>query len=137
VGQLTADGLGPYDLPDATHADAQRDRDGFMHSSCLWTSENAWIPVRIHVSDDKVGKLVRQIGDARMRPDGSTIIEAPMFSVCPISLANLPRRALRDDSHPSDRLPLKSRIVGLGPRHRQPMNSAAALSGAILPSKHF
>jgi hypothetical protein len=87
VGQLTADGLGPYDLPDATHADAQRDRDGFMHSSCLWTSENAWIPVRIHVSDDKVGKLVRQIGDARMRSDGSAIIEAPMFSVCLISLA--------------------------------------------------
>jgi hypothetical protein len=93
VGQLTADGLGPYDLPDATHADAQRDRDGFMHSSRLWTSENAWIPVRIHVSDDKVGKLVRQIGDARMRPDGSTIIEALMFSVCPISLANLPRQS--------------------------------------------
>jgi hypothetical protein len=137
VGQLTADGLGPYDLPDAAHADAQKDRDGFMHASCLWTSENAWIPVRIHVSDDKVGKLVRQIGDARMRSDGSAIIEAPMFSVCLISLANLPRQALRDDSHHSDRLPLKSRIVGLGPRHRQPMNSAAALSGAILPSKHF
>jgi hypothetical protein len=58
-----------------------------MHSSCLWTSENAWIPARIHVSDDKVGKLVRQIGDARMRSDGSAIIEAPMFSVCLISLA--------------------------------------------------
>jgi hypothetical protein len=137
VGQLTVDGPGPCDLSDAAHADAPKDRDGFMHSSCLRTSENAWIPVRIHVSDEKAGKLVRQIGDARMRPDGSTIIEAPMFSVCLISLANLPRQALRDDSHHSDRLPLKSRIVGLGPRHRQLMNSAAALSGAILPSKHF
>ena len=58
-----------------------------MHSSCLRTSENAWIPVRIQVSDEKAGKLVRLIGDARMRSDGTTIIEAPMVSVCLISLA--------------------------------------------------
>jgi hypothetical protein len=87
VGQPTVDGPGPCDLPDATHAAAQKDRDGFMLSCRLWKSENAWTPVRIHVSDEKGGKLVRQIGDARMRPDGSAIIEAPMFSVCLISLA--------------------------------------------------
>ena len=74
MGQLTFDGLGPYDLPDATHADAQKDRDGFMISFRLWKSENAWTLVRIHVSDAEAGKLVRQIGDARMRSDGSTII---------------------------------------------------------------
>jgi hypothetical protein len=74
VGQLTFDGLGPYDLPDATHADAQKDRDGFMISFRLWKSENAWTLVRIHVSDEEADKLVRQIGDARMRSDGSTII---------------------------------------------------------------
>ena len=74
MGQLTFDGLGPYDLPDATHADAQKDRDGFMISFRLWKSENAWTLVRIHVSDEEADKLVRQIGDARMRSDGSTII---------------------------------------------------------------
>ncbi|MBA1157216.1 hypothetical protein [Microvirga mediterraneensis] len=74
MGQLTFDGLGPYDLPDATHADAQRDGDGFMISFRLWKSENAWTLVRVHVSDEEAVKLARQIGDARMRSDGSTII---------------------------------------------------------------
>jgi hypothetical protein len=74
VGQLTFDGLGPYDLPDATHADAQKDGDGFMISFRLWKSENAWTLVRIHVSEKEADMLVRQIGDARTRSDGSTII---------------------------------------------------------------
>jgi len=87
VGQPTVDGPGPYDLLDAPHADAQKDRDGVMLSCRLWKSENAWTPIRIHVSDEKAGKLVRQTGDARMRSDGSAIIEAPMVSVCLISLA--------------------------------------------------
>jgi len=58
-----------------------------MLSCRLWKSEKAWTPIRIHVSDEKAGKLVRLIGDARMRSDGTTIIEAPMVSVCLISLA--------------------------------------------------
>jgi hypothetical protein len=45
-----------------------------MISFRLWKSENAWTLVRIHVSDAEAAKLVRQIGDARMRSDGSTII---------------------------------------------------------------
>jgi hypothetical protein len=87
VGQPAVDGPGPCDLPDATHAAAQNGRDGVIISCRLWKSKNAWSPVRIHVSDEKAGKLVRQIGDARTRSDGSTIIEAPMFFVCLISLA--------------------------------------------------
>ncbi|MBQ0822541.1 hypothetical protein HPT29_002880 [Microvirga terrae] len=74
MGQLTFDGLGPYDLPDATHADAQKDGDGFMISFRLWKSEKEWTLVRIHVSDKEAEKLGRQIGDARVRSDGSTII---------------------------------------------------------------
>jgi len=74
VGQITFDGLGPYDLPDATHADAQRDGDGFMLSFRLWKSEKEWTLVRIHVSAEEAGKLVRQIGDERVRSDGATII---------------------------------------------------------------
>ncbi|WP_262272877.1 MULTISPECIES: hypothetical protein [Microvirga] len=74
MGQLTFDGLGPYDLPDATHADAQKDGDGFMISFRLWKSEKEWTLVRIHVSDQEAEKLGRQIGDARVRSDGSTII---------------------------------------------------------------
>jgi hypothetical protein len=74
VGQLTFDGLGPYDLPDATHADARRDGDGFRLSFRMWKSEREWTLVRIHVSGAEVDKLVRQIGDARAGSDGSTII---------------------------------------------------------------
>jgi len=74
VGQITFDGLGPYDLPDATHADAQKDGDGFMLSFRLWKSEKEWTLVRIHVSAEEVDKLVRQIGDERVKTDGSTII---------------------------------------------------------------
>jgi hypothetical protein len=74
VGHLTFDGLGPYDLPDATYADAHKDGDGFMLSFRLWKSENAWTLVRIRVSNEEADKLVRQIGDARVRSDGSTII---------------------------------------------------------------
>jgi hypothetical protein len=74
VGQLTFDGLGPYDLPDATHADARRDGDGFRLSVRMWKSEREWTLVRIHVSGAEVDKLVRQIGDARAGSDGSTII---------------------------------------------------------------
>jgi hypothetical protein len=74
VGQITFDGLGPYDLPDATHADAQKDGDGFMLSFRMWKSDNEWTLVRIHVSNEETDKLVRQIGDARVRSDSSTII---------------------------------------------------------------
>jgi len=74
VGQITFDGRGPYDLPGATHADAQKDGDGFMLSFRLWKSETEWTLVRIHVSDKEADKLVRQIGDERVRSDGSTII---------------------------------------------------------------
>jgi len=74
VGQLTFDGLGPYDLPAATHADARRDGDGFRLSFRMWKSEREWTLVRIHVSGAEVDKLVRQIGDARAGSDGSTII---------------------------------------------------------------
>ncbi len=74
MGQIAFDGLGPYDLPDATHADAQKDGDGFMLSFRMWKSANEWTLVRIHVSDEEVDKLVRQIGDARVKSDGSTII---------------------------------------------------------------
>ncbi len=74
MGQLTFDGLGPYDLPDATHADARRDGDGFKLSFRMWKSEREWTLVRIHVSGAEVDKLVRQIGDARAGSDGSTII---------------------------------------------------------------
>jgi hypothetical protein len=74
VGQLTFDGLGPYDLPDATHADARKDGDGFKLSFRVWKSEREWTLVRIHVSGDEVDKLVRQIGDACAGSDGSTII---------------------------------------------------------------
>ncbi|NBJ09661.1 hypothetical protein [Microvirga arsenatis] len=74
MGQITFDGLGPYDLPDATHADAQRDGDGFMLSFRLWKSEKEWTLVRIHVSAEEAGKLVRQIGDERVRSDGAAII---------------------------------------------------------------
>jgi hypothetical protein len=45
-----------------------------MISFRLWTSENAWTLVRIHVSEKEADKHVRQIGDARTRSDGSTII---------------------------------------------------------------
>jgi hypothetical protein len=74
VGQITFDGLGPYDLPDATHADAQKDGDGFMLSFRLWKSETEWTLVRIHVSAEEADKLVRHIGDERVRTDASTII---------------------------------------------------------------
>jgi hypothetical protein len=74
VGQITFDGLGPYDLPDATHADAQKDGDGFMISFRMWKSKNEWTLVRIHVSDEEADKLVRQIGDERVKSEGSTII---------------------------------------------------------------
>ena len=74
MGQLTFDGLGPYDLPDATHADAQKDDDGFMISFRLWKSEKEWTLVRVHVSDEEAEKLARQIGDARVKSDGSMII---------------------------------------------------------------
>ena len=74
MGQLTFDGLGPYDLPDATYADAHKDGNGFMLSFRLWKSENEWTLVRIRVSGDEADKLVRQIGDAKVRSDGSTII---------------------------------------------------------------
>ncbi len=74
MGQITFDGLGPYDLPDATHADAQRDGDGFMLSFRMWKSDKEWTLVRIHVSAEEASKLVRQIGDEQVRTDGSTII---------------------------------------------------------------
>jgi hypothetical protein len=74
VGQITFDGPGPYDLPDATHADAQKDGDGFMLSFRMWKSEKEWTLVRIHVSTEAADKLVRQIGDERVRTDGSMII---------------------------------------------------------------
>ena len=74
MGQIIFDGLGPYNLPDATHADAQRDGDGFMISFRMWKSEKEWTLVRIHVSDEEAEKLVRQIGDERVKTDGSTII---------------------------------------------------------------
>lgn len=74
MGQLSFDGLGPYDLPDATHADAHKDGDGFMISFRFWKSENEWSLVRIRVSGEEADKVARQIGDARMRSDGSTII---------------------------------------------------------------
>lgn len=74
MGQITFDGLGPYDLPDATHAAAQKDGDGFMLSFRMWKSEKEWTLVRIRVSAGEADKLVRQIGDERVRTDGSTII---------------------------------------------------------------
>ncbi len=74
MGQIIFEGLGPYDLPDATHADAQKDGDGFMISFRMWKSENEWTLVRIHVNGEEADKLARQIGDARVRSDGSTII---------------------------------------------------------------
>jgi hypothetical protein len=45
-----------------------------MLSFRLWKSEQEWTLVRIHVSHEEADKLVRQIGDARTRSDGSTII---------------------------------------------------------------
>ena len=45
-----------------------------MLSFRLWKSENAWTLVRVRVSNEEADKLVRQIGDARVRSDGSTII---------------------------------------------------------------
>ena len=74
MGQITFDGLGPYDLPDATHADARKDGDGFMLSFRMWKSEKEWTLVRIRVNAEGADKLVRQIGDERVRTDGSTII---------------------------------------------------------------
>ena len=74
VRHLTFDGLGTYDLPDATYADAHKDGDGFMLSFRLWKSKNAWTLLRICVNKEEADKLTRQIGDARMRSDGSTII---------------------------------------------------------------
>jgi hypothetical protein len=74
VGQLTFDGLGPYDLPDATYADARKDGDGYIFSFRLWKSENEWTLVRIRVSDEEADKVRRQIGDERMRTDGDVII---------------------------------------------------------------
>ncbi|MBJ6124126.1 hypothetical protein [Microvirga splendida] len=74
MGQITFDGLGPYDLPDATHADAQKHGDGFMLSFRMWKSENEWTLVRIHVGGKEADKLARQIGDERVKSDGSTII---------------------------------------------------------------
>ena len=50
MGEITFDGRGPYDLPDATHADAQKDGDGFMLSFRMWKSDTEWTLVRIHVS---------------------------------------------------------------------------------------
>jgi hypothetical protein len=40
----------------------------------MWKSEKEWTLVRIHVSAEEADKLVRQIGDERVRTDGSTII---------------------------------------------------------------
>jgi hypothetical protein len=74
MGHITFDGLGPYDLPDATYADARKDGAGFMLSFRLWKSDNEWTLVRIRVSEEEVNKLVRQIGDFRAKSDGSTII---------------------------------------------------------------
>jgi hypothetical protein len=74
VGQLTFEGLGPYDLPDATHADAQKDGDGFVFSFRLWKSENEWTLVRVRVSAEEAEKVQRQIGDERMKSDGNVII---------------------------------------------------------------
>ncbi|WP_201830793.1 hypothetical protein [Microvirga zambiensis] len=74
MGQLTFEGLGPYDLPDATHVEAQQDGDGFRLSFRMWKSEKEWTLVRIKVSSEEADKLARQIGDAHLRSDGSTII---------------------------------------------------------------
>ena len=74
MGQLTFDGLGPYELPDATHADARKDGDGFRLSFRMWKSANEWTLVRIRVSAEEADKLARQIGDARTKSDGSTMI---------------------------------------------------------------
>ncbi|SCX86037.1 hypothetical protein [Microvirga guangxiensis] len=74
MGQLTFDGRGPYDLPNATHADAHRDGDGFIFSFRLWRSEHEWTLVRIKVSNEEAEKVQRQIGDERMKSDGSVII---------------------------------------------------------------
>jgi len=74
VGNLTFDGRGPYDLPNATHADVHRDGDGFVFSFRLWKSEYEWTLVRIKVSDEEADKVQRQIGDERMRSDGNVII---------------------------------------------------------------
>ncbi len=74
MGQLTFDGRGPYDLPDATHAEVHRHGDGFMFSFRLWKSEHEWTLVRIKVSDEQAYKVRRQIGDERIRSDGNVII---------------------------------------------------------------
>ena len=74
MGQLTFEDLGPYDLPDATHADAHKDGDGFIFSFRLWKSENEWTLVRIRVSTEEAVMVQRQSGDERMKCDGNVII---------------------------------------------------------------
>lgn len=74
MGQLTFDGLGPYDLPDATHAEAHKDGDGFVFSFRLWKSEKEWTLVRVRVSAEEADKVKRQIGDESMKSDGTVII---------------------------------------------------------------
>ncbi|MCB8820092.1 hypothetical protein [Microvirga rosea] len=74
MGNLTFNGRGPYDLPNATHANARRDGDGIILSFRLWKSESEWTVVQIRVNGHDADKLARRIGDIRMSSDGSAII---------------------------------------------------------------
>jgi hypothetical protein len=67
VGQIEFKGRGPYYLPPATHASAQRGEEGIIVSFRLWKSEIEWTLVRVQVTDEEADKLVDQIRAARAR----------------------------------------------------------------------
>ena len=74
MGHITFEDLGPYDLPEVTHADAQADGDRIMLSFRLWKSEKEWTLVRVFVPNDQAREMARQIGDIFVKGDSSTII---------------------------------------------------------------
>jgi len=74
VGQISLDGLSPFDLPEATHADAHVEPDRVMLSFRFWRSQTEWSLVRVVVPRAEAHKLAQQIGDGLTASDSSTII---------------------------------------------------------------
>jgi hypothetical protein len=73
VGHITFESTGPYDLPEATHADARADGDRVMLSFRLWKSENEWTLVRVFVPNEQARELGRKLGDVFARQGPSVI----------------------------------------------------------------
>jgi hypothetical protein len=74
VGRITFEDIGPYDLPEATHADAQANGDRVMLSFRLWKSDKEWTLVRAFVPNDQARELHRKLWDLFVKSDGQTVI---------------------------------------------------------------